>query len=724
MHARFAVCLLVAAGAQAQEADPPSVVVLGHGQTRQVQNVTRADLMAAVPGGSPLKILEKLPGVSFQSADALGAYEWSTRISIRGYSQGQLGFTLDGVPLGNMSYGNNNGLHISRAIIAENLQRADLSQGAGSAGTASTSNLGGTVQFHSAEPAQKPTLAFSQSAGSNSARRTFARVDSGQFGAVRASLAAVHQHALKWKGMGPQDQDQVNARVVADIGDHSLEVSYNYSDRSENDYQDMSPDMQRRLGWDWDNYAPDWQRTLDAAGGKFSGGVNNLDDAYYTARGMRIDHLAWATLKLALPVAVNSTVYHHSNKGQGHWYTPYQATSPTMPISIRTTDYTISRRGLTSALEFELGSHTISAGLWFEHNGHLLTRNFFAVTGPEDTNRFLTNPFFVGFQQHFTTRTRQFHVQDSARLLDNKLKLEAALKWSRVTIDTTSMNAARAAGPLKADPPVLPQVGVSYVLAEGRELFASASKSYRSFEPGVYGPFSQNQAAFDSGGKNLRPERATSTDLGYRFRGPLVSGSLAVYRADFSDRIVSVAACIGVVGCPNTVVNVGKVATRGVEAAAVFTPSRTWTWFNSLTYNDSRYRTDYMDAGKLVAVSGKRVVDSPKLMVGTELAYEQEPWTWRVNAKYTGSRFYTYLNDAGVPSYAVAGFSAGYKLGEWGGLHDLQLRAHVNNVFNKRYFATLGSNQFVASDPNGLFPTLLVGAPREFLLSLSGRLGR
>src|SRR5689334_7805841 len=92
-----------------------TVEVTGRGQTRQVQNVTRVDLLEAAPGTSPLKVLEKLPGVSFQSADPFGAYEWSTRISIRGFSQSQLGFTLDGIPLGDMSYGNNNGLHISRA---------------------------------------------------------------------------------------------------------------------------------------------------------------------------------------------------------------------------------------------------------------------------------------------------------------------------------------------------------------------------------------------------------------------------------------------------------------------------------------------------------------------------------------------------------------------------------------------------------------------------------
>ena len=90
------------------------VVVLGRGETRQVQTIRAVEILEAVPGVSPLKVLNKLPSVNFQSADPFGNYEWSTRITIRGFNQNQLGFTLDDVPLGDMSYGNDNGLHNGR----------------------------------------------------------------------------------------------------------------------------------------------------------------------------------------------------------------------------------------------------------------------------------------------------------------------------------------------------------------------------------------------------------------------------------------------------------------------------------------------------------------------------------------------------------------------------------------------------------------------------------
>jgi iron complex outermembrane receptor protein len=125
------------------------VVVLGFGRGRQEQEITQQDIARITPGSSPLKAISKLPGVQFQAGDPFGAYEWAVRISLRGFNQNQLGFTLDDVPLGDMSYGNVNGLHISRAIIGDNIGRTVVAQGAGALGTASTSNLGGTMQFYS-----------------------------------------------------------------------------------------------------------------------------------------------------------------------------------------------------------------------------------------------------------------------------------------------------------------------------------------------------------------------------------------------------------------------------------------------------------------------------------------------------------------------------------------------------------------------------------------------
>jgi iron complex outermembrane receptor protein len=714
--------------ARAADADVPAIAtveVTGRGQTRQVQNVTRVDLAEAAPGTSPLKVLEKLPGVSFQSADPFGAYEWSTRISIRGFNQNQLGFTLDGIPLGDMSYGNNNGLHISRAISSENIGRIEVSQGAGALGTASTSNLGGTVQFFTLDPSENRAVTFAQTLGSDSTKRTFVRLDSGRFDSgTKFYLSATRQRAEKWKGEGDQNQDQFNAKFMHAFGDNTVSGFVNYSKRVEIDYQDLSLDMVRRLGYDWDNYAPDWQRALDAAAGKYSGGVNNLDDAYYQASGLRRDWLGGVTLDLRLSPAstLKTTVYHHSNEGQGHWYTPYTPSSPTMPISLRTTEYRIGRDGALADWSWEVAGNTIAAGFWGERNLHTLTRNFYAVNGPQDTNYFLSNPMSTGFKQDFTTTTTQYYLQDTLSLLDDRLTFTAGFKSPKVHIDAVARVGTRAQGSITAQKSFLPQVGLNYKFSPDIEGFASVSRNMRAFQPGVSGPFSQTQSAFDIGTPNLRPETSTTTDLGVRFRQDALQGSLALYHADFKDRLMSVAACAGIVGCPSTFVNVGKVETQGVEAIAVWRFSRAFSWFNSFTFNDSKYKSNYVDNNKVVAIDGKQVVDTPRTMFDTELSYENGGWFARLNAKYTDKRYYTYTNDAGVPSYWLANLSGGLKFHTVGMFKELTLQANVTNLFDKRYLGTIGSNGFVTSDPTGSFATLLTGAPRQFFVTLNGKL--
>jgi len=104
-----------------------TVSVIGQGETRQVQRITAVDKEVLPPGTSGQKILDRLPGVSVQSNDAFGANEESQTISLRGFDKSRLGYTLDGIPLGDNSYGNYNGLSIARALIAENLAGAELS---------------------------------------------------------------------------------------------------------------------------------------------------------------------------------------------------------------------------------------------------------------------------------------------------------------------------------------------------------------------------------------------------------------------------------------------------------------------------------------------------------------------------------------------------------------------------------------------------------------------
>ena len=65
----------------------------------------------------------------------------------------------------------NGSLTISRALISDNLGKADLATGIAGLGIASTSNLGGALLYTSSDPKKDAGMAISQTVGSDSASR-------------------------------------------------------------------------------------------------------------------------------------------------------------------------------------------------------------------------------------------------------------------------------------------------------------------------------------------------------------------------------------------------------------------------------------------------------------------------------------------------------------------------------------------------------------------------
>ncbi|MFN7159060.1 MAG: TonB-dependent receptor, partial [Erythrobacter cryptus] len=474
------------------EATGKEIVVYGRGEVRQVTEISGEDIALATAGSSPFIALRKLPGVNFQSADPFGVYEWSTRITLRGFNQNQLGFTLDGVPLGDMSYGNTNGLHISRAIIADNIGQTRVSQGAGALGTASTSNLGGTIEFFSRDPQDELGIAGNITYGDSDTLRVYGALDTGDLGGFKAYLSAAHIDAEKWKGSGTQRATQVNAKLVADFAETTrLTAFVNFSDRKENDYQDFSLEMLARLGYFWDNISDNWPLAVQIAfiganrgetgvvvgpnsfGTTYPAPFRSVDDAYYDAAGLRRDWLASARIEQDLGEAVTLGVqaYYHSNKGQGSWITPYRASPGGLPLSFRTTEYEIDRYGVLGELVAELGAHKLRLNLWYENNDFEQARRFYtmgtSLTEPATSAlTYQSNPFFTQWNNAYNTKTFQFAVQDQWEVSE-AFSITAGFKGQSVKLEATPINPVPgplALGEIDVEDLFLPQVGVLYKL--------------------------------------------------------------------------------------------------------------------------------------------------------------------------------------------------------------------------------------------------------------------
>jgi hypothetical protein len=197
-----------------------------------------------LPGISPLKAIETLPGVVYETADPWGNNEQNESLVIHGFTTQQLGYTMDGVPLGDQQYGNYNGLSVSRAITSENVARVELASGAGALGVASTSNLGGVIETYSSDPAKVLGFDLRETGGSYSTTRTFARFDTGNFGGGNSAyLSYLHHDARAWDFDGHQRGDQVNLKFVHDdqVGKLTFFADWQYKVGPNEDATSCSP---------------------------------------------------------------------------------------------------------------------------------------------------------------------------------------------------------------------------------------------------------------------------------------------------------------------------------------------------------------------------------------------------------------------------------------------------------------------------------------------------
>jgi iron complex outermembrane receptor protein len=715
-----------------------AVSVIAPGETRQVQSIGIDEIVRQqTPGTSALKALDKLPGVQFQSADPWGAYEWSTQITLHGFDQSRLGFTLDGIPLGTMGYGVTDGLQVTRAITSENLATVELAQGAGALGTASNTNLGGTVQFYSADPDMKPGVRFNQVMGSDSTKRTFVRADTGDYNGFSMYVSFDHADTDKWKGYGDQKSNQANLKALYQWGDgNRVSLFVDSSKRKEYDYMDLSLTSQKALGWNWDYLQPDWNTAVGIANalngnGAYPASLNALpadydkgDSTYYAGGGIRRDTLAGlsGSFNLGGGVTLDTTGYYHADRGEGQWATPYQASSPTVPISMRTTDYGLDRYGLTSALKFSLGNNDIEVGVWGENSNTNQERNFFTLSGQYTSLYTVYNdqsPFLRAFLQHYETKTRMGYAEDTIHLLDDALTINFGAKSLRVTTDATSLvpTTAFAQGQMKASKGFLPQAGIDYKLDANQDVYGSYAKNIAAF--GIT-PFSTSQASFDAAKSQLKPEESQTWQVGYRAHGETFEASLGLFYTRFENRLLVTTPCPAVVTCASSLNNVGDVKSKGADLAFLWKPISGLSWLNSFSYNNSKYQDDYQNAGT-VATADKYVVGVPKTMFSSSVNYEFSGWRANLEAKYTGRRYITYTNDSAVPSYWVANAGIAYDFGAVSVFKALSVGANVTNLFDKRYFASTGTNGYVATDPDGYNQTLMAGAPRQYFVNLNAQ---
>lgn len=734
---------LVVQGRRVSEAS----AAIGRDETSNTISITREALLSAPAGVSGLKMLEGLPGFNVQANDALGLYEFGNSVSVRAFNFQQIGFVLDGTPMGRSDqFG---GSPIFRYVENENLGIVTASQGAGDVGLPSYASLGPIVQYRTIRPADDFGITTTLSAGSDNLRRGFVRVDTGQIGPVSAYLSYSDFSADLWRGPGDIQRQHAEAKVLfeaANGGTVDFGIIWN-------DYFDFdAPAISKAQ---WNGTAGD---IFGRAGRTFSylGEVPNLPEAvagirysnaahnqyYKQAVNSRTDVLyrLSGSLPLGQRLRVDATAYYEDKEGYGvspeayaTSLTSYNAQKNVLTdlVAPRGLQYGLSevageRSGLTAKLVAELGNHTLSGGFWVETDDYHRTQGRFnQVDGNPDGAPLLNEQ--VHRQRDFTStrQTRQFFIKDEIVLLDVRLKLELGIK--ALDVDYEISGYRNPADYINQRQPtlgrtwkdeLLPHVGVLWNLNAHEQVFGSYAENL-ALPRGADDVFALASPTATT------PDAETSRnwEIGFRTSRPRFNAAIAFYRTLFDNRLQSYAVTVpGSTTTESFFQNVGQVEAKGVEFSGLWKPEglNDKIYFNlNASYNRVEFRDDVPNftpvTGAPLVISGNAVPDSPEWVIQGGATFEPVSWiVASVSIRHIGERFTNFTNTERVDANTLVNAYVDFGGEDWtaGPLRDLRLRVNVDNIFDEAYLGTISTT--VNTNAN-----FRPGSSRTFQVSLT-----
>lgn len=709
--------------------------------TSYANNVIEASMIEQQSSvSSVLSVIDNLPGISINEGDAFGGDDWSTTITMRGFSidgnQQQLGMTVDGIPNGGSNYGG--GAKANRYLDSENLLTVEVGQGTSDIKSASLEALGGTFNFISKDPSFEKGTTFALTTGSHDAQRFYFKHDTGTiFNNTQAYVSYSQTDTSRWVGSGSnggKDNQHAELKFISSFDALTVTGRLSYDDVTETNYNSVTIEQFKQTP-NWDQLTWNWT------------GVPHFDQMFAEGWGtLRENTLGYLKFEYALSPTSLLTVspYYHANSGRGDWIPPYLTTpvdgegnltteggtnagsygftdsagNPLAPdatctdtlawpwdsgtglnpacypataipvMSYRHTHYEKDRAGFTANYQVSLGMHDIEAGLWYEQAERDESRDWHKVIDARIYHHFDETPYWTQYKNTFETSTFKWYAQDSMALGD--FTLNVGVKQYMVDIEKYDHYQGTTTAEINSDSDVLFSGGVLYQLTNETELFASYSENFAAIKDGVLERDSSDLSA-------IEPETAENIDLGVRYQTNGLKLTATAYSIAFDNRITFIAPGSDTggidytIGTNGTYLNVGGIESQGLELSASYMLTQQWNVYTSYTNNISEYKGNAPGFE-----AGDSVIDSVEDLFVISTDYYSGDFRFGLSSKFTGER-------GDVDSYNVLDFNAGYTADvNAGPFKSVDFAFVVNNLTNESYLA--------GGTGNG--STYFIGAPR------------
>jgi outer membrane receptor protein involved in Fe transport len=729
---------------QAQDSALEEVIIVGQGSTYGNSVVTETMRRQQSNITSINALIDNLPGVTVNEGDTYGFDDWSTAITIRGFTtnlqEQQVGTTIDGLPNGGSNYGG--GSKSNRFIDPANLGGIEVTQGTADISSRSHEALGGTINYMTDLPAQDQSFQAEVSIGEFDGRRYSVRYDTGEFaGNTKAWISYSYQEATDWiTETAENERDHFAAKLVSDLDAAYITAYVSYDDTHEDNYQRIYSAAQFDADSEDDGLTARWT------------GVPNVDQNFRQAWStLRENTFAYvkADFELSEDFALNSAVYYHHNEGRGDWVPPYlvdvsadfsevtggttisgageiTGTSETFtyvdasgaPLtstvpdcaafdrnvncfgtdaiavqSYRHSHYEKDRTGLT--LDFTWNteiagfSNELRGGLWYEDSTRDESRDWHRITDASVGPAFDSRPYYIQYSYSFPQETTKWYLQDSLTVKGFTLSLGVKqflvdLQRSDRFGDTTTIKA-------NSDSDVLLSGGLVWETSiEGLEAFVGYSENFKAISDVLL-----EDSDIDL--STIEPETSTNTEIGLRYSAGKIIASATYFENDFENRLILVSvsspAGIDYLGTGTGFYeNSGGIDSSGLELALDYALTDQFSLYTAYTYNDSTYLgTGNTALDDLAGITpGLEVLGIPENQLVVSIDWAGASLFTGISAKYTDDRFANTTNTWKVDSYTVVDAYVGKTF--YGVADGITLNLVANNLFDEDYLGSIVNN--------------------------------
>ncbi|MCQ8240227.1 TonB-dependent receptor [Rhizosaccharibacter radicis] len=759
-------------GRSARQRSPGGGLMRIETAPKAVQTVTRDFIAKQSPTTNGQQLLKMLPSANVSDADPFGL--WSGQSIIRGLSSSQVGWLLDGAPLNDIGGGQ---FYANEVLEAEDLDSVSLQPGSVNLDAPVVNASAGLVNFTMKDPAYRPGGLFDLSFGSYKAQREFLRLDSGDIRntGIRAMFAFSYTHANAWRGPGGAAKKHYDFKLVKDWNNGShvgLTVSYNSQVNSNYNY----PTANQYNGSGYNNTVNPMNYVVNGNSNSFAAtyaGVNSNGANFYQLRQNPFENVvasAPSTLVINSRLKIDDTPYFWHGVGNGTGASLLTenagpgraggtATNPVgtfygnrlvnldlngdgrinrgQAIALTPSNQEQFRPGNTVKVSYDLDRHNqLTAGWWYEYSNLLqyspvsLVNQQTGISGDiwgKHYTYLLPNgqPYYT---RNFLTLTQvnMLFIGDHAKYFDDHLTVDAGFKEAMVTRRTYNYIPGTTYNRNINDAQPLPQLGISWQFNKRHQIYVTGSTNFRTpSNTSLVDYISGTSGLFTQRGGDSRSEYSISEEVGYRYNGDFLVGSISFFNYNFTNRQIGLN-FLDAGGAPfSQTVNAGGQTSRGVDVQVSTLPIlyhlRPYATFE---YLDARIDNNLQATGTLrgksvvdyLPTTGKVAVQSPHVQAGLGLDYDDGHLFGGVDLKYVGQQYSTFMNDEKMPDYVTNSVYGGYRFHRYGVLKAPQIQLNLLNLTGATFRNGVYTVQNNARPTKGVFgSTIAASTPAYYL---------